>query len=70
MRIPRVLLVAEIVVLGMFAPISIDLYLPALGEMVEFFGTTESVLNILCYIYITVSHCDSTQILLADTLTA
>ena len=51
MRIPRVLLVAEIVVLGMFAPISIDLYLPALGEMVEFFGTTESVLNMTIYMF-------------------
>ena len=51
MRIPRALLVAEIVVLGMFAPISIDLYLPALGEMVEFFGTTESVLNMTIYMF-------------------
>lgn len=38
-----------IIMLGCFAPISTDMYLPALGTMVDEFGTTESVMNITLY---------------------
>lgn len=51
MKIPKSLLMAEIVLLGMFAPISTDMFLPALNEMVVHYGTTETMMGMTLYLF-------------------
>ena len=39
-----------VILLGAFGPISTDMFLPALPDMVDEFDTTAAVMNILCSI--------------------
>ncbi len=51
MRMSDGVLVVLIIMLGIFAPLSTDMFLPALDEMVEFFGTTESTMSMALYMF-------------------
>ena len=51
MRIPKTLLIIEIVLLGMFAPISTDMFLPALNDMVAYYNTTETMMGMTLYMF-------------------
>lgn len=44
-------LVLLIVLLSIFGPLSTDMYLPGLPEMVEYFGTSESVMGMTLYMF-------------------
>ena len=47
--LPQWVIILLIVILSTIPPFSTDMYLPALPEMVQSFGTTEAVLNITLY---------------------
>ncbi len=47
--LPQAAILILIVILTTIGPFSTDMYLPALMEMVEFFGTTEAILNMSLY---------------------
>ena len=44
-------LVLLIILLSMFAPLATDMFLPAMDEMVEFFGTDESTFSMTMYLF-------------------
>ncbi len=44
-------LILLIVLLGIFGPLSTDMYLPGLPEMVEYFETTESIMGMTLYMF-------------------
>ena len=54
MRLGTGPLVVLILLLSMFGPLSTDMYLSALPQMVEDFGTTESTLNMSLYMFMLV----------------
>jgi DHA1 family bicyclomycin/chloramphenicol resistance-like MFS transporter len=45
------MLIVLIITLGVFAPLSTDMFLPALDEMVEYFDTTESTFSMALYMF-------------------
>lgn len=47
--LPQWVIILLIVILSTIPPFSTDMFLPALPEMVQYFGTTEAVLNITLY---------------------
>ena len=51
MRLSDGLLVVLIVMLSMFAPLATDMFLPALDEMVVYFGTDESTFSMTLYMF-------------------
>ncbi len=51
MKMSDGMLMILIVILSMFAPLSTDMFLPALDEMVEHFGTTEATFNMSLYMF-------------------
>ncbi len=51
MRMPDGLLMVLIITLSIFAPLSTDMFLPALDEMVEFFGTDEATMSMTMYMF-------------------
>lgn len=51
MKMPEGLLMVLIILLGIFAPISTDMFLPALDDMVVYFNTSESTLSMTMYMF-------------------
>ena len=51
MRLSDGVLVALIIMLSMFAPLATDMFLPALDEMIEYFGTDESTFSMALYMF-------------------
>jgi DHA1 family bicyclomycin/chloramphenicol resistance-like MFS transporter len=51
MRMPESVLMVLIITLSIFAPLSTDMFLPALDEMVEFFGTDEATMSMTMYMF-------------------
>ena len=51
MRMNDRLLITLILMMSMFAPLSTDMFLPSLDEMVEYFGTTESTFSMALYLF-------------------
>jgi DHA1 family bicyclomycin/chloramphenicol resistance-like MFS transporter len=51
MRMSEGLLMVLIILLGIFAPISTDMFLPALDDMVVYFNTNESTLSMTMYMF-------------------
>jgi len=51
MRLSDGMLMVLILMLGVFAPLSTDMFLPALDEMVEHFQTTESTFSMTMYMF-------------------
>lgn len=50
-RLPLSLFLCLIIAIGALTPISIDMYLPALGDMVKELNTVESVMNMTLYMF-------------------
>lgn len=51
MRMSDGMLMVLIIILSIFAPLSTDMFLPALDEMVEFFGTDEATMSMTMYMF-------------------
>ena len=51
MRMSDGMLMALIITLSVFAPLSTDMFLPALDEMVEFFNTDEATMSMTMYMF-------------------
>ncbi len=51
MKMSDGLLIVLIILLGVFAPLSTDMFLPAMDEMVIYFGTSESVFSMTMYMF-------------------
>ena len=51
MRMSDGMLMVLIIMLSIFAPLSTDMFLPALDEMIEFFGTDESTMSMTMYMF-------------------
>lgn len=51
MRLSDGMLMVLIIMLSVFAPLSTDMFLPALDEMVEYFGTNESTMSMTMYMF-------------------
>ena len=51
MRMSEGLLMVLIIILSIFAPLSTDMFLPALDEMVEFFDTDEATMSMTMYMF-------------------
>jgi DHA1 family bicyclomycin/chloramphenicol resistance-like MFS transporter len=51
MRLPDALLVVLIIMLSSYAPLSTDMFLPALDQMVEYFGTDEQTFSMTMYMF-------------------
>jgi DHA1 family bicyclomycin/chloramphenicol resistance-like MFS transporter len=51
MRMPDGVLMILIIMLGVFAPISTDMFLPALDEMMVYFNTDEATLSMTMYMF-------------------
>ena len=51
MRMPDGVLMVLIIMLGIFAPLSTDMFLPALDEMMVYFNTDEATLSMTMYMF-------------------
>ncbi len=51
MRMPEWMLMVLIILLGVFAPLSTDMFLPSLDEMVVYFHTDEATLSMTMYMF-------------------